>query len=281
MKPVKVATLVSMYVHPMYRRAQIGGRLVAEFARWAKGAGADEAEVTAYSSNGPGAGEAAGGGSGLDDRAVAGEPVCRSGLVGSGSVMTDREMLAQTVALIEPADALEVEHQDAVLDWIKSGAGLYRLVPPDQPPMHLVSYFVPFDERTGSLLLTEHRKSGLVLPPGGHCEFSEGPWQTVQRECVEELGVSAAALPWIGTEPLFVTVTETQGTVVRRHTDVSLWHVIDMACTDHRMRLNPGEFDSACWMSFDELLSHSGDRFDPHMHRFARKLRARHRSSRC
>lgn len=51
MKPVKVATLVSMYVHPRYRRAQIGGRLVAGFVRWAKDAGADEAEVTAYSSN--------------------------------------------------------------------------------------------------------------------------------------------------------------------------------------------------------------------------------------
>ncbi|MEU7305327.1 NUDIX domain-containing protein [Streptomyces sp. NPDC007206] len=132
---------------------------------------------------------------------------------------TDREKIARVVASIEPADALEVEHQGAVLDWVNSDAELYRLVPPDLPPMHLVSYFVPFHDTTASLLLTEHRKSGLILPPGGHREVGEMPWQTVQRECVEELGISAAALPWLGTEPLFVTVTETQGTAVRQHTE--------------------------------------------------------------
>ncbi|MGW2052234.1 N-acetyltransferase family protein [Streptomyces sp. NPDC001858] len=51
MKPVKVATLVSMYVQPAYRRGQIGGRLVGEFFAWAKQMGAGLAEVTAYSSN--------------------------------------------------------------------------------------------------------------------------------------------------------------------------------------------------------------------------------------
>jgi hypothetical protein len=81
-----------------------------------------------------------------------------------------REEIAWTVALIEPVDAVEAEHRAAVLDWIDSGGQLYRLVPPDQPPMHLVSYFVPFGSAQGSMLLSSHRKSGLVLPPGGHGE---------------------------------------------------------------------------------------------------------------
>ncbi|GAA1377353.1 hypothetical protein GCM10009612_77000 [Streptomyces beijiangensis] len=51
MKPVKFATLVSMYVQPGFRRSRIGGRLVAEFSGWAKESGAEAAEVTAYSSN--------------------------------------------------------------------------------------------------------------------------------------------------------------------------------------------------------------------------------------
>ncbi|MGW0608595.1 NUDIX domain-containing protein [Streptomyces sp. NPDC002640] len=187
-----------------------------------------------------------------------------------------REQIARVVASVEPLDALEAEHRGAVLEWIGSGAELYRLEPPDRPPMHLVSYFVPFDDATGSLLLTDHRKSGLVLPPGGHCEAGELPWQTVRRECVEELAVEAAPLPWVGTGPLFVTVTETRGTAVRRHTDVSLWHVIDVARSDPRLRLDPGEFDGGHWLSFDELLALPLDRLDPHAHRFARKLRARH-----
>jgi 8-oxo-dGTP pyrophosphatase MutT (NUDIX family) len=189
-------------------------------------------------------------------------------------VSAHREEIAGAVALIEPVDALEAEHRAAVLDWIDSGDELYRLVPPDQPPMHLVSYFVPLDLASDSLLVAAHRKSGLVLPPGGHCEVGEMPWQTVQRECVEELGIPAVALPWLGPEPLFVTVTETQGSVVRRHSDVSLWHVIEVKREDERLRPDAGEFDGVHWLSFDELLAEPIERFDPHMHRFALKLRA-------
>jgi 8-oxo-dGTP pyrophosphatase MutT (NUDIX family) len=128
------------------------------------------------------------------------------------------------------------------------------------------------------VLLTAHRKSGLVLPPGGHCEEGESPWQTVLRECLEELGIPAVATPWLGQEPLFVTVTETQGSTVRRHTDVSLWYVIDVAREDRRLRPDPREFDGVQWLTLDELLAEPVERFDPHMHRFTRKLRAASRA---
>lgn len=176
--------------------------------------------------------------------------------------------------MIEAFDAKEAEHQRTALEWIESGDELYRLVPPDQPPIHLVSYFVPFDPAGESLLVAAHRKSGLVLPPGGHCEAGELPWQTVERECVEELGIPAVALPWLGSAALFVTVTETQSSTVRRHTDVSLWHVIEVEREDQRLRPDPGEFDGISWLSFDEVLAEPIERFDPHMHRFVRKLRA-------
>ena len=189
-------------------------------------------------------------------------------------MVTHREEIARAVAVIEAVDALEAEHQGAVLEWIESGDELYRLVPPDQPPMYLVSYFVPFDPLSGSVLLAAHRKSGLVLPPGGHCEPGELPWQTVERECIEELGIPAVALPWLDCAPLFVTVTETQGSVVRRHTDVSLWHAIAVERGDERLHPDPGEFDGVRWLTFDEVLAEPIERLDPHMHRFARKLRA-------
>lgn len=189
-------------------------------------------------------------------------------------VNAHREEIARAVAGIAPVDGLEAEHRTAVLEWIGSGDELYRLVPPDQPPMHLVSYFVPFDPACDSMLVGAHRKSGLDLPPGGHCEVGELPWETVRRECVEELGILAVALPWLGAKPLFVTVTETQGAAVRRHTDVSLWHVIEVEREDRRLHPDTGEFDGVRWLSFAELLAEPIGRFDPHMHRFARKLRA-------
>jgi 8-oxo-dGTP pyrophosphatase MutT (NUDIX family) len=140
--------------------------------------------------------------------------------------------------------------------------------------MHLVSYFVPLDAASDSVLLTAHRKSGLVLPPGGHCEVGELPWQTVQRECLEELAIPAVAMAGLGPAPLFITVTETQGPIVRRHTDVSLWFVVELDRTDGRLRPDPAEFDGVHWLSFEELLATPIDILDPHIHRFARKLRA-------
>ncbi|AZQ40054.1 GNAT family N-acetyltransferase [Streptomyces cyaneochromogenes] len=51
MRPARVATLVSMYVQPDHRRGGLGARLVGQFTAWAKEVGAEQAEVTAYSSN--------------------------------------------------------------------------------------------------------------------------------------------------------------------------------------------------------------------------------------
>lgn len=48
MRPVKVATLVSMYVQPDHRRGGLGKRLVTRFA---SGAREEGAEVTAYAGN--------------------------------------------------------------------------------------------------------------------------------------------------------------------------------------------------------------------------------------
>ncbi|MFI9564429.1 GNAT family N-acetyltransferase [Streptomyces rishiriensis] len=51
MRPVKVATLVSMYVQPVHRRSGLGERMIAQFSAWAREVGAELAEVTAYSAN--------------------------------------------------------------------------------------------------------------------------------------------------------------------------------------------------------------------------------------
>jgi 8-oxo-dGTP pyrophosphatase MutT (NUDIX family) len=184
-----------------------------------------------------------------------------------------RADLSGLVSSITPLDALEHEHRAAALAWIDSGAPLYRTAPPDVPPMHLVSYFVPFDARRGAVLLAAHRKSGLDLPPGGHCEQGESPWETTRRECVEELGVAAVALPQVGPRPLMISVTPTRGGVPGRHTDVSLWFVLAIGADDPGLRPDPREFSGVRWLTLDELAEEPIERFDPHMHRFARKLR--------
>jgi 8-oxo-dGTP pyrophosphatase MutT (NUDIX family) len=95
----------------------------------------------------------------------------------------------------------------------------------------------------------------------------------VERECVEELDVPAVPIPVLGERPLFVTVTQTRRTV-GRHTDVSLWFVLDIAADDPRLRPDPREFAGVRWLTPEQTLAEAVDGFDPHMHRFTRKLQA-------
>jgi GNAT superfamily N-acetyltransferase len=51
MRPVRVATLLSLYVFERHRRGGVGARLVYEFRVWARLQGSDRMEVTAYAKN--------------------------------------------------------------------------------------------------------------------------------------------------------------------------------------------------------------------------------------
>ena len=51
MRPIRVATLISMYVHPRYRRSGVGARLVEQFRAWAQEMNATRITVTAYTTN--------------------------------------------------------------------------------------------------------------------------------------------------------------------------------------------------------------------------------------
>jgi 8-oxo-dGTP diphosphatase len=72
-----------------------------------------------------------------------------------------RDKIVEIVAAIEPVDHLEREHRDATIEWIRSGAPIFRTKKPDVPPKHLVSYFAVVDEQRGKLLLVDHKLAGL------------------------------------------------------------------------------------------------------------------------
>src|SRR5215211_8033491 len=112
---------------------------------------------------------------------IAGDPQDRSD-------HRSRAALERLISGIEPWDELEAEQQATTTEWISTGAWLYRADRPDAPATHLVSYFVVLDEQRRGLLLVAHRKAGLWLPTGGHVEPGAHPWDTVERECREELG---------------------------------------------------------------------------------------------
>ncbi|GIH09725.1 DNA mismatch repair protein MutT [Rhizocola hellebori] len=188
---------------------------------------------------------------------------------------TVRKAIADLVRGIAPHDASEEHDRQLALDWIDSGAQLHRTAKPDVPPMHLVAYFAVTDS-TGAMLLADHLKSGLLLPPGGHCEAGELPWDTVRRECPEELGIDAVAAAAFGPRPLFVTVTRTRDPhgLGGIHTDVSLWHVV-RADRDSITGFDRNEFSAVHWLTTGQIQALPLSGLDPAMHRFAAKYQHR------
>ncbi len=177
-----------------------------------------------------------------------------------------RDRIAEIVAAIEPTDLIEREHRDSTLEWIRSGAPIFRIAKPDVPPRHLVSYFAMVDDQRGKLLLVDHKLAGLWLPSGGHLEPGEDPRATVVRELSEELSLTA---DFIHAHPVFITATQTVGKD-GGHTDVSLWYVL-RGDSSRAIEFDREEFHGVRWFGFDRI---PFERSDPHMRRFVAKLRA-------
>lgn len=182
-----------------------------------------------------------------------------------------KTQIIEEIAAMSPLDNLERAHIADAVAWIKSGANIFRIEKPDKPPKHLVSYFAIIDPEHKSLLLGDHIKAQLWLPPGGHVELNEHPRQTVIREAQEEVGHDAQFLKG-RTSSFFITVTKTVG-LTPGHTDVSLWYLL-RGDIHADLTFERAEFTAMTWYSFDEILESHPAIFDPHMHRFTRKLAA-------
>lgn len=168
---------------------------------------------------------------------------------------------------ITPYDALEVQHQADALAWLAATGDIFRRIPPRTPPKHLVAYFVLRDDADGSVLLVDHRKAARWLPTGGHVEVGEDPTETVRREAMEELGVGAT---FVTVGPVFLTVTETSGSVDDRHTDVSLWYLLAGSRSD-KLHPDEREFRRGRWWTPAEVAAADPQVLEPHLSRFLAK----------
>ena len=179
-------------------------------------------------------------------------------------LLSSVNLIRGIVSKIKPFDPLEQNHIEQTLAWINSGAPLFRTQKPDVPPKHLVSYFVLLDESALKILLVDHKKAQLWLPPGGHVEVDEDPLETVKRECFEELKIHA---DFWRHDPVFLTSTATVG-LTSGHNDVSLWYVLK-GNQGQSYDFDCSEFNAVQWFCFGDI---PYKKFDPHMQRFIHKL---------
>lgn len=173
-----------------------------------------------------------------------------------------RQAIRAEVAGIIPVDAAEQAARLDVLRWIDSDAPLFRINKPADPAKHLIAYFLLVDG--DHILLVDHINAQLWLPTGGHVDVDEHPRQTVCREVMEELAVSA---DFLRPEPQFVTVTETVGRTAG-HTDVSLWYVL-RGSRQQTLHFDHSEFTEVRWFHYRDVPL---TRTDPEMARFLNKF---------
>ena len=177
-----------------------------------------------------------------------------------------KSMITALVSGVEPTDDLGREHSRNALSWLAGTDDIFRRVKPLTPSPHLVSYFLLVDRPNGSVLLCDHRLSGLWLPTGGHVKPGEHPLDTVRRESVEELGVTAPLDPAFPDGPFFLTMTETVGPPAMRHVDVSLWFAL-AGRVGQPLHPDQREFIQVRWWTVAELRQAGPDRFEPHLPR--------------
>ncbi|MGC4886050.1 NUDIX hydrolase [Micromonospora sp. DT227] len=182
-----------------------------------------------------------------------------------------RDEIRALVEALTPGDELEARHRAAALVWLAGTEDIFRRVKPRTPSPHLVAYFLLRDPSDGAVLLVDHRNAGRWLPSGGHVEPGEHPVHTVRRELREELGVPAVFAPPFGERPAFLTVTETVGPPAQRHTDVSLWYVLD-AHREQRFTPDPVEFRGVRWWTPAEVGDAPAGTVEPHLGRMLAKL---------
>ncbi|WP_024806017.1 NUDIX domain-containing protein [Nocardia sp. BMG51109] len=182
-----------------------------------------------------------------------------------------RRIVRDLVSGIHAGDAIEQQAKDFAMDWIGSGAPLFRTQRPAIPDPHLCVNAVMLDSGAGKLLLTDHVNAERWLPAGGHVEDQEDPRDAVLREAREELGIDPAFHPrHPDGAPVFLTVTQTWGRHI--HTDVTLWILLDGREHMPLVR-DPREARELRWFAVDDPdeWAHP-DRFDPAMCRFLGKL---------
>jgi 8-oxo-dGTP diphosphatase len=175
-----------------------------------------------------------------------------------------KSMITGLVSGIKPTDDLAREHSRIVSSWLAETDDIFRRVKPLTPSPHLVSYVLLVDRPADSVLLCDHRISGLWLPTGGHVEPGEHPLSTVRREAAEELGVTAQPDAAFGNRPFFLTMTETVGPPATRHVDVSLWFAL-AGRAGQPLHPDQREFARVRWWTAAELRHASLDRFEPHL----------------
>lgn len=113
---------------------------------------------------------------------------------------------------------------------------------------HFCAYFVPYNPTDKTILVGDHKKSGLWLMPGGHIDEGETLLETINREIEEELGVRHffAEKP----EPFLLSITNIEHDIrpCKKHFDI--WHLVETDGAE--FDIDYTEYNEVRWVTIPE-----------------------------
>lgn len=174
-----------------------------------------------------------------------------------------REEIRNIISNIKPFDPEEQREIENTLEWIDSGAEIFRIEKYDNPPKHIVTYAIIYDLEENKILMTDHKKAKMWLCPGGHIDINEHPKDCALREAKEELRED---FELISETPIFLTSLLTFG-LQPKHIDVALWYLMK-GDSSKNYDFDRREFNDIKWYDLRGIPTNT----DPHMWRFIRKL---------
>jgi 8-oxo-dGTP diphosphatase len=118
----------------------------------------------------------------------------------------------------------------------------------ENPASHFCAYFVPFNKIAGTVLIGNHKKSGLWLMPGGHIEPNESLLTTLNREIFEELGVEGFYTET--PKPFLLSITHIVSDVrpCKEHFDI--WFMMETDGAD--FVIDDSEYHETRWVTLEE-----------------------------
>ncbi len=176
-----------------------------------------------------------------------------------------KEDLLNSLNSIFSYDDIETQQIEACREWISSTSDLYRLEKDNEPLAHLVTLFLPFDQKNKKIYMGKHIKSGLWLPTGGHVDFQELLIDAVNREAKEELNVKPK---FISKDPFFLSFSVNQNPLTR-HVDIAFWYLLE-GNEKEEYDFCKREFETMKWFDLEKIPSP----VDVNMERFIKKISA-------
>lgn len=114
---------------------------------------------------------------------------------------------------------------------------------------HFCTIFIPLVRSSARVFIGHHIKSGLWIPPGGHIDKDETPFETAVRECKEELATTITSADLTLIDCSYAPIMNRPK--CSRHLD--LWYALT-CWQEVPFDYDNGEFHEAGWYSIEEAI---------------------------